>query len=316
MKEIYDVSALILTYNPNLQKLLMTLKSFLLQKGLLLQIIVSDDGSEENYFTEVERMFEKYNFTKYKLVKNESNVGTVKNLIGGLAVCQGKYVKTLSPGDFINGEYTLFRWMQKMQSEQLVAACADAIYYRTRKDGKQEAVSQKTHPQRKNLVGRKLKVSYLLCDDIFLGAAIMCETKTFRYYLNIISGKVIYAEDNVLRLMVFDDKKVGFFDEEAIIYEIGDGISTQGSVKWARLLRKDWEAADKIIINLPTKDLEFKNKFITIAKMKLENKSNQINKLLRYCMISDIFFYKLKTKFNSRLSSKILPTQWLSRLQS
>ncbi|MCC8174693.1 MAG: glycosyltransferase, partial [Odoribacter sp.] len=74
MKELYDVSALILTYNPNLQKLLMTLKSFLLQKGLLLQIVVSDDGSEENYFTEVERMFKKYNFTKYKLVKNEHNV--------------------------------------------------------------------------------------------------------------------------------------------------------------------------------------------------------------------------------------------------
>lgn len=313
MKETYDVSALILTYNPNLQKLLMTLKSFLLQKGVTVQIIVSDDGSEEDYFSEVEKMFEKYNFTDYKLIKNESNVGTVKNLLGALAICQGKFAKSLSPGDFINGENTLFNWIKKMKSEQLVVACADAIYYRTKQDGNLEAVSQKTHPQRKNLVDKELKENYLLFDDIFLGAAVMCETKTLRYYLDIVVGKVIYAEDNVLRLMVFNDEKVGFFDEEAVIYEIGTGISTQGVAKWSRLLRKDWEATDQIIMNSPTKDMKFKKKFIVIVKIKSENKSNKIKKLILYS-ISGMLLGKVKIKLRSRLSSNRLPTKWLSRL--
>ena len=40
------------------------------------------------------------------------------------------------------------------------------------------------------------------------------------------------------------------------MYEVGDGISTNGDSKWATLLNKDWKTSDEIILNeIPVTDI-------------------------------------------------------------
>ena len=65
---LYDVSALILTYNPNFEKLIYTLNSFMLQKNIKLQIVIADDGSNKDYFNEIRQYFKERDFGDYKLM--------------------------------------------------------------------------------------------------------------------------------------------------------------------------------------------------------------------------------------------------------
>ena len=53
MKE--KVSVIVLTYNPLKQKLIATLKTKNSQKNVDIQVIISDDGSKENYFEEAKQ---------------------------------------------------------------------------------------------------------------------------------------------------------------------------------------------------------------------------------------------------------------------
>lgn len=62
------------------------------------EIVVSDDGSEENCFDKIEAYFTAHQFANYTLIPHEKNQGTVKNLIDGLAKAKGKYVRDFGPG--------------------------------------------------------------------------------------------------------------------------------------------------------------------------------------------------------------------------
>ena len=59
------VSVLVVTYNPQYSKLINTVESILLQKNVRLEIIISDDGSQNNYFEQLEEFFKEHSFSEY-----------------------------------------------------------------------------------------------------------------------------------------------------------------------------------------------------------------------------------------------------------
>ena len=92
-------SVIVACYNPILSKVKFTLKTILQQDIKDIEIILVDDGSKDNQFQAVEQYLVQNNFKNYKFVANKINQGTVKNIISGLNVCTGRYIKLLSPGD-------------------------------------------------------------------------------------------------------------------------------------------------------------------------------------------------------------------------
>lgn len=46
----YEVSVVVASYNPQIEKLLFTIKSIVNQKNVDIQIVITDDGSFENIF--------------------------------------------------------------------------------------------------------------------------------------------------------------------------------------------------------------------------------------------------------------------------
>lgn len=100
-------TVLIVTYHPDWKKLLVTLDSIMAQTFKDYEIVVSDDGSEENCFDKIEAYFAAHQFANYTLISHEKNQGTVKNLIDGLAKAKGKYVRDFGPGDAFYNEHTL-----------------------------------------------------------------------------------------------------------------------------------------------------------------------------------------------------------------
>ena len=73
--ELSVVSVIVITYNQDLNKLLKTLDSIIIQEGIPFEVIICDDGSEKTYEKELENYFSLKDFASYRLVFHEKNEG-------------------------------------------------------------------------------------------------------------------------------------------------------------------------------------------------------------------------------------------------
>lgn len=309
----YDVSTLVLTYHPDMEKLTKTLQSALLQQDIRQQIVVADDGTPCDFFPQVRAFLENQGFHDYVLVKLPENGGTVLNLQNGLLSCEGNYVKAISPGDYLNGPHVLADWIGFMQDRQLSMCGADAIYYCPDAQGCPRPVIAKAHPQRTDLTGKALRDNYLLYDDLFLGAAILCKTDVLKRYVDVIAGKVIYAEDNCLRLMVYRGEAVGFWHTDAVLYETGSGVSTNGSDKWTKRLQADWDATNAILAAWDCDDPKFRKRLNTVMKnAHLSGWRGYVS----WLQTKGLLTRRLCEKLRPRSTGGDLPAAWMQKLQT
>ncbi len=258
--EGYKVSVAVVTYNPDKEKLLATLRSILLQKNIRFQIVIADDGSAEPEFTAVEQLFAQYGFTDYVLLHNEKNRGTVYNILSATENSTGTYIKTISPGDMLSGEDILREWTDYLERCGAVYSFADVVCYKNEESGVQ-AVECPAHPQivscYLNGDAEEARCRNLIFNDLFLGAALLCRRDVQLQYISEIAGKVVFAEDNIYRLMAYDRIPVCYFPHNAVVYEVGSGISTSGSSVWEERLRKDWDACTQLLMQRCTGEDSF-----------------------------------------------------------
>ena len=246
----FDVSIVVATYNAAREKLITTLASAVSQKNVSIQIILCDDGSVDNHENDIRQFFTERGFSDYILILHRENQGTVKNLYDGIRQAEGKYIKLLSPGDYLAGKDVLATWTAQLSESQRRWSFCNAIYYSMIK-GERVIVSGKAHPQMiaayRRHDDREIRWNYIVLSDIVLGAATLCSTELMIAYFEKIVDRVIYAEDNIYRLMVNDKIIPLFYDSDGIYYEYGTGISTASSEKWSRRLEADWNTADRIM---------------------------------------------------------------------
>lgn len=243
-------SVIVLTYNANPEKLKMTLKSVIGQKCDDFEIIIADDGSKTRWDDETERFFHEYGFEKYKFANSSENVGTVLNIINAVNNSRGKYVKLLSPGDTFYDSDVLSRWIAGAEEKNSQVSFGRAVYYMQTQEGA-TICRIKNSPANISIYSKgiynRVFVNCLLANDGLVGATILYRRDVLEKYLGMIAGKVKYAEDYMLRLMIYDGIKVDFYDKNVIWYEYGGGISTNKNNKWAVILHKDFDAANDII---------------------------------------------------------------------
>ena len=104
------LTVIILQYRPDFAALRRTLASLAMQTTRDFEVVVADDGSEQDYFAETKAYLEGYGIHPAAFVKAEKNGGTVKNLLGGLRRSTGRWVFAPSPGDYLYDADTL-RWL-------------------------------------------------------------------------------------------------------------------------------------------------------------------------------------------------------------
>lgn len=293
-----DVSIIVAIYNADWEKLKMTIDSIVAQENVEFEVIFADDGSEIKWNEKIVLYLEER--CKYSFADSLKNHGTVSNILNGVNKAKGKYIKVISPGDCINGKLSIKYWVDFMEKTNADMSFCNAIYYQIDGYGKFVVLEKPAAPKnvfvyhQKNK-RKKLFVDYLLANDSILGASVMVRRDIFRTYLKEIEGKVKYAEDYIIRLMVFDNKKIVHLNECFLIYEYGDGISTIQSKKWAELLYKDFEATNEII-----KTRNLLNEPIQIKYQKLLNKKkyNLIpNKIKKVIMFPTTLLYRFKMKY-------------------
>lgn len=311
MAEKYDVTVAVVTYRPDQQKLIATLRSILLQRNIRVQIVLADDGTQEPFAEAVEAVFREEGFEDYKLVFNPENRGTVCNVLSAVAVADGTYTKLISPGDMLACEDALEKWVKHMEETDSVVSCCDVVCYS--KTGNQiEAVANICYPQNIKCYREKnteeIRYHYLVLDDIYLGAATLCHTQTLLNYLRQIAGRIVFGEDNVYRLMAYDAVAMGYFEKTAVIYETGTGVSTGGSPVWNQRLQKDWDACKQMIFQRPVNPDD-----MTAENFRIKHTSKMKSKwtLLR---VKGLLLWKLRQKFFPRMTKCDLPWEFMERI--
>lgn len=290
-----DVSVIIVTYNSDWKKLRLTLLSTLKQINVSIQIIIADDGSKETFDEKIVQLFNEFGFSNYVIVNNPTNRGTVLNISSALKYSDGIYTKTIAPGDYFCEATTLRKWVNFMKCNSALVSFGDAIYYsdydsmiliRTR------GAPVNKHLYTNNISPYKVFVDYILANDTILGAAQMMETKILKEYIQLIENRIIYAEDFMMRIMIFDGIKIYYYPCSVILYEYGTGISTSKNSKWAKLLHDDFEISNEIILKRKTRN-RFQRKF----QVYLSKRYSIINKFVKIiyfpCILINRLFMKL-----------------------
>lgn len=281
------VSVMIATYNSKKEKVFRSIKSTLAQKNVSLQIVIADDGSKEDCFDEVEKLFQKEKFLNYKIIKNQVNQGTVKNCLSAIEVCDGKYVKSLGPGDFFYTDTALCRWCDVLEMSNREWSICEAFYYKIGDDGKIILTEQDAHPQniKPYLEDNQslCRWNYIVNDDICLGAATLCKVDIVKEYFNIIKDKVIYAEDNIYRLMMLDGLIPVYYPEPMVMYEFGEGVSTSNNQEWNRKLKVDWDQTTQLMLERCNREERIEKKIYRVLyTVKNEKRYQKKIKLLFY----------------------------------
>lgn len=241
-KKKYDVTVIIATFNPVLEKLLTTIRSVLYQKNIRVEIIVTDDGSKKIYKKELEALFIEYGFKRYRLLFNQQNLGTCHNYYNAIQYAGGKYIKLLSPGDYFNDEYALENWIAFMNKYAIELCYCDIVCYHYENNQIMKVDVENCVPQLnrftefQNYNKKKVLMGNLLLRDCPVGAAIMAEKKVIHKYLAKLIEVIKFSEDNYLRLALLDGVKLVHFQYTAICYEYGSGISTNGNSKWDKII--------------------------------------------------------------------------------
>lgn len=238
-------SVLVVTYNSDLSKILLTLKSVLRQKFEDFEIIVTDDGSAENHFEELRRYFEENHFSNYQLVGHEKNQGTVKNLISGLKHATGKYVRDFGAGDTFYCEDTMaeiYEFMEKNQYEGCFGLLQGFCFNEKGQMEKRDYY----HPfdikaYRKKGTEKRILKNLVLYSDNVSGAATCYRREFYLEYLERIQDEVVYEEDIFQVLAAAEGRQLHLFDRYMVWYEIGEGVSTKKRSKFEELLRQDVE---------------------------------------------------------------------------
>ena len=254
MEGNYEVSVILASYNPDYHKLIKTVKSVIVQAGVKFELIICDDGSQENYFSNLVNLFDEYGFKDYRLVANEVNKGTVYNYNSGLNIAEGKYVKGISPGDYFYTSDILSKWVIFMDSKNAGISFGHAVYYKMesevpvaiKRKKEMPAVSSLYNSASSGVIGKLQKIDWLVNRDRILGIQVFCRTDLSKKYIEYMLGRVKFAEDYMYRIMLIDNVSIYHFNEPVVYYEYGDGISSNPERK-KKFLYNDNKAFNDIV---------------------------------------------------------------------
>ncbi|MBE5926104.1 MAG: glycosyltransferase [Lachnospiraceae bacterium] len=244
MKNKYKFSIIILTYNTPFEKTKRSLDSIINQDFKDYELVISDDGSKEVHFEEIEEYLVKNNINRYRLIRNTQNVGTVRHFYNILCEAKGKYIKALGGGDCLYGNDAISRMYKFLEDNKCSLAFGRIKKYIVKNDEMKSRGDFKV-PKRINLYKRKHYKLYsmfnvLICHDLISGVAMFGKRSTFIYYISKLLGTSKYVED-IFQIFTFaENEKFYFFDDHIVNYEFGEGISTSsGRNPFKKKLRND-----------------------------------------------------------------------------
>ncbi|MGL5053359.1 MAG: glycosyltransferase family 2 protein [Cetobacterium sp.] len=220
MKDL--ASVIVLTYK-NFENIEKNLKSILEQSYNNIEIIISDDGSENFNIEKIQNILKnrKSNVKEIKIIAHKTNQGTVKNFNNAIKESQGDYIIPLSQDDTFYSKAAIEEIVEKLKEKLIVSGL------RVIKNYKNIEIELPTLMQRQDYKNSSNKYIYLLeSENIFSGAS--------TYYNKLIFEKYGYfdeeqrlVEDFSYYLKVLREGEEIYLLEKKIIYYGENGVSTK-----------------------------------------------------------------------------------------
>lgn len=291
-----NCSIIVLTYNTKSDSLEKTLNSIVNQTGIdSLEIIICDDGSD--YFDEegIINILAKLVNCNYKIIRNKLNQGTVKNLLSGVRVSNGRYIKPIGAGDILYNKNTVMNFVSEMDKNGLEVAFG--LLYGQNKDGIQ---CNANYP--KDIKSYILKDKEQVVNNIVAlsahpsGASLIYKRECLLKYLLQIEGKIIYCEDYIQAILVLDKINIGCIPQYIMYYEMGTGISTGGNTFWIEKMKCDYIALRKILLQKePHNKYVLRGNKLQILRCREDVRS----KVLKNILFIDIHMLNIKTLYQN-----------------
>ena len=226
------VSVILLTYNSGLRETILSLESIVNQKHHDFEIIISDDSSLYDNFVEIETYFKGVGFERYRLVKQEKNIGTVKNFLSACKIARGQYVKGLGSGDLLYSPDTLSDVHEFMlnNNSNMTFGLLHSYCQQT-----PETISYLKFSSPRNLQpyckknNNIIGLSMLLLSDWISGASMFFKKAYLIDLLSQLQSHVTYCEDLIQVLVVLRGEPIDFYSKHVLWYEYGTGISSSNS---------------------------------------------------------------------------------------
>lgn len=302
----YECSVVVVQYNSSWEKVKRTLNSIINQRECHYEIIVADDGSKSTGFDKIREFFKQNDFLNYQLIDNKENMGTVKNVISGIKVATGKYVRVIAPGDMLYSNVTLRKIVDFMNENQAKEMFGKMAFF-NEEDGKIEFISQQApcnfRPYRSKDL-KSIKKHLLVLGDNISGASYTWERNYYLECLMRIEGKVTYLEDCVNAYTIYDGHEIYFMDEFVTWYEYGTGISTSKSNKWTRIIEKDWILfLERMLERYPG------DSYIRKARLyyKISYKGTLLSKIIKNLLFFNRFIYsRFRAKFLNEIKNEVV----------
>lgn len=251
---MHKVSIIIASYNPSLEKMLFSINSVIKQTGIDYELIITDDGSKNNYFSEIEGFLQKHCKCEYQLLSHEVNQGTVKNFLDAVNHASGEFIRTLGAGDSLYGTESLKNHVEYVEKSGKNWSFGQMLYFSINELGERHFVKHRSRPQltKPYLKGRDNRCvwNYCVVSDIATGTAILYKKDLLLCYLERFEGKVIYTEDYVTTLMMFDGYLGAYYPAPVVCYEFGDdGITAPGNKDGGSKVYKDINSAYRLLLD-------------------------------------------------------------------
>lgn len=309
------VSVLVATYNPKWPELKRTLDSVFAQESVDFEIVICDDGSKDNKKELIKEYFRAIGFDMYTIDIAESNGGTVMNICRGLKSCKGRYIKLISPGDFLYGKDALKKLVDTAVSDKAPFVFGDVIYFDADRE-QFSAIEHSAHPQLLKPFtthdDRNIIYNYLIVNDTIHGVSTLVVKDVLERYLGAQVGKIKFAEDCVYRIMIADGVKVSYCGSDIVCYSFGGGISTTKDDKWRAIIRKDLQESDREILAIKADDKAFIRKF-RYAITERDNPTSS-NKIRFWSVTPKVLVRKLKITLCHRYTNTVTNDEYINSI--
>lgn len=245
------VSIVVLTYNPDPQKLRQTLRAAAAQTGVETEIIISDDGSAHKDFSFLPAFMEQLGCSNYKLIENAQNRGTVHNCHAGVSAATGEYVFLTSPGDILFNETTMQRFYAFAKKEDARLCFGNAVRYCVQ-EGKAVRTNIYSIPAAPDAYGpgttlAQQKMAFF-GDNFIIGACYFRSRELTLRCLEALLDVSKYMEDTPSTMLaLLEGVRIHYYDKNIVFYEDGTGVSTAASEKWKKLLHADLAASLELL---------------------------------------------------------------------
>ena len=214
----YDASIVLLCYNQE-NYITEALNSILNQQGVLLEIIVSDDGSTDKTYEIVSSLVANYKGLHHvRCIRHSKNLGFVKNFCETIKNCSSKYI-IYAAGDDISNPDRALKILDAFKKSGALLVHSHAVCV-----NEKDEVIDRNYPLK--LTGDNPSLNTIsVSSALYLGATGAYSRELFTKYGYFEDKNLI--EDLVLGFRAALENRINFVDKELVRYRTTTGLTSK-----------------------------------------------------------------------------------------